>query len=174
MSDRFAAQITIGGTIPRSLVEGLCNEISASGGSTDWGETNCEPSDERSLLNLRGENGTITLYDSEARYGEFPELEAFLIDHGIPFDRLSEAKWEYDGEVVKFRPVHELYHLLATQDGETSITSEEIEEIAKRLDYVDGLSKRELLDLVVQVRDDLRSVMGMDVPPVPPLVIVEG
>jgi len=39
---------------------------------------------------------------------------------------------------VKFRPGHELYHLLATQDGETSITSEEIEEIAKRLDDVEA------------------------------------
>jgi|MudIll2142460700_1097286.scaffolds.fasta_scaffold67830_4 hypothetical protein len=174
MSDRFAAQITIGGDVPRSLVEGLCNEISASGGSRDWGETSCEPSSAEELLASRGEDGTITLYDSEARYGEFPELESFLTAHGIPFDRTSEAKWEYDGEIVKFRPGHELYHLLATQDGETSITSEEIEEIAKRLDDVEGLSKRALLDLVVQVRDDLRSVMAMDVPPVPPLVIVEG
>ena len=119
MSDRFSADITIGGAVPRSLVAALCEAISDSGAGLDW-EGGCDPGCAEDLLHLaeaEGARGTIRLHDCQASYGEFPELEAFLIANGIAFDRASEAKYEYDGEVLKFRPGHEPYHLLATQDG---------------------------------------------------------
>ena len=173
MSDRFAAQITVGGTIKRSLVEELCGVISQSGAGPDW-EGGCEPQNEADLLELVGENGTMVLHDCQACYGQFDDLEQFLEEHEIPFDRHSEAKYEYDGELVKYRPGHGCDVFEATQDGRVCVKVAEVEDIVRRLDSVETLGKRELLRLVEEVRDDLRGVMAMDVPPVPPFVIVEG
>lgn len=173
MSERFAGDITIGGAVPRSLVPEFCRVIADSGAGPDY-EGGCEPSTEEELLQLVGEDGTLVLHDCQARYGEFPELEGFLVSHGIPFDRSSEAKYEYDGEIVKFRPGHGTYHMSATQEGEATISASEIEGIVKRLDEIEGMRKDQLLAVAESVRDDLRSLMAMDVPPVPRFETVEG
>ena len=49
-------------------------------------------------------DGLYSLGDSEAPYGEFPDLEKLLVRKGVPFDRHSEAKFEYSAEIRKFRP----------------------------------------------------------------------
>ena len=44
------------------------------------------------------------LTDDQARWGRFEELEEFLEEHRIPYRRRSEAKYEYDAELVEYRP----------------------------------------------------------------------
>ncbi len=172
MSDRMPAQITIGGTIKRSLVEELCGQITESGAGPEW-DGGVKVRDEAELRRLIGKDGTITLYDCEARYGEFETLEAFLREHEIPFDRHCDAKYEYDGMLVKYRPATGLHEYLATQDGEQTINGVEIDEVASQLDGIEQMPHEQLLAVAAQVRDELRSLVGTDVPDVPPLVIVE-
>ena len=43
-----------------------------------------------------------------------------------------------------------------------------------RLDGIERMRKDELLAAAEAVRDDLRSLLGIDVPPVPAFTIVEG
>ncbi len=50
------------------------------------------------------ENGIFTVEDSQARYGQFEDLENLLREKGIPFDRQSGQKYEYYPELVIFRP----------------------------------------------------------------------
>ena len=102
MSDRFPGQITIGGDIKRSLVDGLCKAICGEYGSLEWGDAPFEPKDEKELLEGL-EDGYLTLKAEEARYGEFDELECFCNDNGIAYDRHSDGYCEYDPENVYFR-----------------------------------------------------------------------
>lgn len=49
-------------------------------------------------------DGVICYSDYRALYGQFEELEALLVAHGIPFDRRSDGYAEYDPMVRYFRP----------------------------------------------------------------------
>jgi hypothetical protein len=44
------------------------------------------------------------IWDHQARGGAFPELEAYLIEESIAFDRFSEPALGYDGRLAQFRP----------------------------------------------------------------------
>jgi hypothetical protein len=46
----------------------------------------------------------LLLADHEATWGSFDLLEAFLVNHGIAFDRQSEGKFGFDAELVQYRP----------------------------------------------------------------------
>jgi len=50
------------------------------------------------------EDGLFTLIDHQARYGEFPDIEELLQSKGIPFDRSSAGKYDYDPEHRIYRP----------------------------------------------------------------------
>lgn len=102
MSDRFPAEITIGGDIKRSLIEGLIGAICGDGASLGWGEAPFEPKDEKELL--EGFTSFLILKDEEARYGQFDEIEGFCRENGIAYDRHSDGYCEYDPENVSFRP----------------------------------------------------------------------
>jgi hypothetical protein len=50
------------------------------------------------------DKGIFHLHDSEARYGEFYDLEELLIQKGIPLDRASYMDWNRPPELRVFRP----------------------------------------------------------------------
>lgn len=102
MSDRFAGTIRIGGAIPPHAAPGLLEAIRAQGASLHWGGADFEPRHAKDLVKAAA-RGVLVLVDDQATYGEFDRLEAFCAGAGIDFDRHSEAKYEYDAEVVKFR-----------------------------------------------------------------------
>lgn len=45
-----------------------------------------------------------TLCCSQARYGSFQKLEDYLIEHKIPFERMSDPAYEYLGEIRTYDP----------------------------------------------------------------------
>lgn len=107
MSDRIAAEIFIGGAISRKQVAQLCSAITAQGVSLDWGDAEFRPESAGELLAERREyHGAqiLALCDDQARSGCFESLEEFLIAERIPFDRYHEAKYEFDAELVWYRP----------------------------------------------------------------------
>src|SRR5829696_6668807 len=84
MSDYIAAYIRIGGTIPRRLVAELCRAITYEQLALDWGEAHFAPATAQELLEVRTNvygADVLQLYDDDARWGEFADLEKFLIDH---------------------------------------------------------------------------------------------
>ena len=106
MSDRMAAEIEIGGPVRRRHVPGLIKAINAEGVFIGWEEAIFDAGNAQDLVDIAAgfEKGTLVLADPEACYGYFDGLEAFLVKHGIGFNRHSEAKYEHEGEYVQFRP----------------------------------------------------------------------
>ena len=133
MADRFPGEIHIGGTLRVAdhdpddidLFLGQCSEQ-----PTDWGE----PSQRDALTVdtidqvIDEDTGWITFRDDQARYGEFEELEVLCRKLGLSYDRISEAKYEYDGEVVNWRPGMEQPLVeKADQSGNALIDRERVE-----------------------------------------------
>jgi len=130
MADRFAGQINIGGKIPAELKDNLAELIFAevtylgTGCSEEIGavEAVYKQFDSAASMNL-----PVRFSDDQARYGEFPDLEAFLRKHNIHFDRQSDARYEYDGETVIFRGDKE-WTFNSTQNGELLVSYDKIRE----------------------------------------------
>jgi len=107
MSEHIATEIWIGGRIPQSLVLRLCEAIRREGVSLEWGDAFFQPCTAGDLLAVRKaddrEVPLLWLCDDQARWGQFEAMEEFLRSEGIAFNRRSDAKSEYDGELVMFR-----------------------------------------------------------------------
>lgn len=118
MSDRFPADIRIGGQLSRTarlypddpdddttILQGLLGALSADGASHEYGgpdiSQNCPVVE---LLEKYMEGCSLTLRNDQAGNGEFEETEQFCVDHGIPYDRNSSHYQEYDGETAYWRP----------------------------------------------------------------------
>lgn len=133
MSERMSAWIAIGGSVPRALVPELCGAISQQQLSRDWGDDIFEPEDEDDLTDALNHKGYLFLCDDEARWGQFDELEKFLRQHGIAYDRHSSAKYEYDAQLDQFRPGLGILNDLASEDGRPLVDREEVEKIRDAL-----------------------------------------
>ncbi len=126
MSDRYAAQITIGGEIQQKDLTGLFKAIADEGISTEWDGGPFQPQHEKEILCVLNEDGHLRLCDTQASDGRFPDLEQWLIAHRIPFTRASEAKYENDAVVVEYRPtLKRLISRAANNQGDTLISYEE-------------------------------------------------
>lgn len=111
MADRFSADIKIGGKISRAIYPELIQKIKDSGAGLNWGE--CEVGDDFEIKD--GE--IIHLYDSEARYGEFEELEDFLKENKIQFKRFSSGYFEYLPALYVFDPDNNVDAYITCNDG---------------------------------------------------------
>lgn len=119
MSDRFAAQIWIGGKVSNTerlypddegdkttILAGLIAALNEDGASHDFGDTTIDPNctDWDQLAKYLDENFLLNLKCDQICNGEFAETEQFCIDNDISFDRWSDHYCEYDAENVYFRP----------------------------------------------------------------------
>ena len=177
MADRFPGEITIGGKVPSALLEEFLGEVASSGASVgDYGDA---PFDGRTAEELRGaldEDGHLRLADPEACYGQFDDLEAFCVRHGIPFDRHSDARYEFDAVNVTFRPGMERPVVVASNNAGDSLAEVDgIRSVARELAWLvtAGLTKDELLAAVAKASKDLEALLPPEVEPLPPLEIVE-
>src|SRR5207244_3871454 len=117
--DYFPGQIQIGGSVSRALAEGLAKAITDARVSLEWGGTDFSPEAADGLLvGVDADTKLLQLYDDQAKYGWFEELEAWLAEHNICFDRQSDARYEFDGQAVSFRPGLGTITSTATQDGD--------------------------------------------------------
>src|SRR5437870_3855500 len=98
MSDRFPALLEIGGLISRSLLLDLLTRIQAAGLRWNWCEAEVAANTPEELLEelRQHDSEVLSVGDDEALGGMFPDLEDFLVQHRIAFDRRSDAKYEYD------------------------------------------------------------------------------
>jgi len=103
MSDRIAAHITIGGKLSRSKLPKLLKAIAEADVATNWGDAFFQPQNEEELLSVLM-NGRLWLCDDESSDGHFPELEEPCRKLGLSYTRLCESRYEYDAEMVDWRP----------------------------------------------------------------------
>ena len=139
MADYMAAHIEIGGKLARTKLSellSLIEELSAE----DYGSSS--PNQEY-LQTCADENKPLALYDDQARYGEFPELEQFCIANNLTFNRHSSPKYEYEGQIKVFSPDSGEQVIGATDDGEPYLKWSELK------DYHDeGLTLQKVIEKV--------------------------
>lgn len=107
MADRRSAEIAIGGSIPSHLVPELISLLQAEGICLTGDEERFTPCKAEDLLEsacANGNPGPLRLLDHEVAEGRFADLEAFLVEHRLAFERWSAGSREADPELVRFRP----------------------------------------------------------------------
>ena len=129
MADYFPGKIEIGGVVPRHCVEELIAEIVETKASLD---EYCQAEvTEEALKNAIEKKKILTLCQDQARYGEFEELEGFLLDNGIHFNRHSDAYYEFDAEMIFFRG-DDVSWFPSTQPGELLLLHCDVEEVLQK------------------------------------------
>jgi len=182
MSDRMAAEIWIGGKIPMSLVPALCAAISDEGVSLEWGDAPFRPStadDFRQALREDDQAARLLwLCDEEAGGGVFEELEAFLREHEIAYTRQSTGHYEFDPEMVHFRPGRPLDSLATNAAGQPVVPASELTTVADLLaTALDPSERNSAVDswsLVRTARQLLQEQLPSALPPLEALEIEEG
>ena len=176
MADRIAAEIWIGGKLPRSLLD----EFPVSDLCLDWDGTRLQSSAEADILAARDEDGLLHFADTEAAWGEFDELEGWLREHNIPFRRQSDGKYEYSACIVESRPdlkgkQNQDRYTLTTQDGKPVVRSKEIEKIVEGMAKLVADGKRpatKRLQAWERLYRKLASTVPPELPSLPPFEIV--
>jgi len=167
MAERMAAEIKIGGPVPAPLVPELLALLSQEGVVVGWEEIPFSATTITELLHLAQDDSQpvpLHMVDYEAAWGRFAALEAFLAAHAIAFDRRTEAKYEYDAELVQFRPGMQEPCVQATnQDGEPVVTVSYLRPVCAALEQGHARQAFQLL----------RCLLGPEIAPLEPLRIVK-
>jgi hypothetical protein len=167
MADRMTIEIDIGGPVPRTLVAELVALIGDEGLCLDYDGCPFEAATEEELLALCRRNdrqGTLHLVEHEVAWGHLERLEAFLIKHGIAFDRWTDHKYEYDAELVQFRRgMKEPICRSSLQNKEPVVSVRDLDPVRQALIERQPERARRLLE----------DVLGPVIPALEPLSIVD-
>lgn len=167
MSDRVAAKIEIGGKIPAKLISGLLKAITTDAPRVDWGGPEFEPKNATALVQRVQANaeGLLKLYDEEASGGTFEAIEDYCCEYGIAFNRHSSACADDDAELCWFRAgMAEKATRLATEGAEELVLREPVAKVLEELRAA----------RYAEATTQLQELLGDDIPPLLPFVIVKG
>lgn len=175
MSERMAAEIWIGGTIPEIAVSNLCAAIAQQGVCLEWGDEFFHPDSGEDLLSAvrmdREGVEVLCLCYEYARWGEFETLEPFLQRYEIPFTRLTMGVCEYDSERIEFRPDSGRVEYVTNGSGEPVIATTKVREVelllTRALTSREPRSFKRLETALRSARRKLRLVLPPAVSPLP-------
>jgi hypothetical protein len=168
------AEIWVGGQLPRSLL----SEFPIDDLRIDWDEHPVDRTSEEMLLASR-EDDYLHFCDTEAAWGEFAELEGWLREHNIPFQRQASGRYEYDACFVEFRP--DLpgkpdRYTLTTAEGAPVICREEIEKALQSMARLVADEKRpaeKRLQAWERIYRKLSNSIPPKLPPLPKFEIID-
>jgi hypothetical protein len=168
MADRMAAEIWLGGKLPRELLP----EFPISDLRLDWDGTPFDWTTEAGILAARDEEGLLHFADCEVAWGEFQELEDFLREQALPFRRHSSGKYGYLPELVEFRPdLDQELSTLATDQREPLIATSALAPVLAKMAALRALSDAQV-EVWQQLFDELSKLLPPTLPPLPPFEIV--
>ncbi len=183
MSEYMAAEIHIGGKIRRSVAAALGEVIAASGAGLDWGESGFDPAGPDELIaSCSADEGgplLLRLRDDQVRWGEFDALEEFLQEHGVPYCRFSEGKYEYDAEAQAFHPDCGLCCWLTDHQREPLVRVFELTPLVDRLTKLpetiraDGGEPAAVLAELEEICNGLRDALPPAVPALETFEVIE-
>ena len=179
MADYVAAHITIGGLVSERLVSKLCDVVCRQGVSLDWGESDFCPKtadDLREACRLVAGAKVLRLYGDEVAYGNFDLLQEFLVNHGLPFDRWHESKYEIPCELMIYRPGMDLRFFLTNLQGEIVVRAEPLSGLPDLLQQAQNLLRSRGKQPTLQTLRRCQHLVAEHLPPaispVPALQIV--
>jgi len=163
MSSRYAAWIKIGGTVERAKAEPLLKAVRDAWAKRDWNADPFQPGTIDELLDAR-EEGWLWLYDEEAKYGEFGDIERACRELGLSFSRHTEAWCGDDAILLDWRPGMEepLVRTGSNDNSDTALVPEE--PVVKALAALEAGEASE----AIRILKDLCS----HVPDLPPFEVV--
>ncbi|RPI61964.1 MAG: hypothetical protein EHM48_04855, partial [Planctomycetaceae bacterium] len=129
MADRFPGDITIGGSIPRRLLDQLAEMLASENVSIDWQYALDKAAVLVAIEDAAAGDQTVRFTNDEATGGQFEELEQWLTRHGIDFDRHSDARYEYDGQNVYGRGRKNPVFMESNQSGYDMVSADEIRKV---------------------------------------------
>ena len=174
----MAAEIWIGGKLPRSLLE----EFPISDLCVDWDNTRLVSSAEADILAARDSDGLLHFAEVEAAWGEFQDLEEWLREHIIPFRRRSEGKYEYSPCIVEFRPDlkgkrNRDVYAITSPEGAPLVSVSKVEAITTCMAKLAGDRRRSAtrrLQAWEKLLRKLTIILPPKLPPLPPFEITDG
>ena len=129
MADRVSASITLGGDAPASTYTELAEVIASEGLSTEWDGEPFTP-------DQRTEGEPLRLFAHEVAWGRFEELEAWCVEHRLPFARWTGAYGgQWGAERVVFTGMGEPISYASDEDDRVMIDRD----TAKRLGSIDAI-----------------------------------
>jgi hypothetical protein len=175
-SERMAAVIWIGGTVTKRLVASLCRAICKSSLRLEWADAQFKPQDANQLLEALDDYGgvpALRLNDDQATWGEFATLEKFLRRHRLSFTRRSDGKYDYDAELVEFRPGCDLVCTRTDASGEPTLGTERVVEALELLKKSRASLKqgKQPTRWLARAQRVLEGALPPDLPPLEPFEI---
>lgn len=105
MGDYFPGKILIGGDLTPEMAEQLAEEIEGSGAGLSYDNPGIDRDGAIAAIEEAASRGEpIELASSQASYGRFEELEAFCVEHRLPFLAHSDSFHENDARIHAFDP----------------------------------------------------------------------
>ncbi len=179
MSEPIPTEISIGGKIRKDQVPGLCQAIAEEGMSLEWGDAGFIPETTEELLAAcQDRDGVRVLWlcNDQANYGCFDVLEEFLARERISFRHKSDAKYEYDAEIIEYRPQIGQVSYASNNSGEPLIQLSTMTLIATAVDQAEntaeGQTALELLRRLRNIQQLVHESLPALVPPLEPFEIV--
>jgi hypothetical protein len=109
-------------------------------------------------------------------WGEFGDLEPWLQEHGIPYTRRSDGKYEHDPVVTEFRPESGLHECTANKGLRAVVELQPLRKVVRRLQAAMAASAKKkpkkARKQVERALELLTRHMPPELPPLPPLEIV--
>jgi len=179
MAECFTTEIHIGGAIRPRCVASLCQAIHEAHVERDWGCGNFSPQQTSDLLaNCQVIHGVLVLRlcDDCACWGEFRELEEYLVRHRIPFNRFTEGKWEYGPQLVIYRPGCKLRIVETNTAREPIVPVTGLDRVLARLDSIRTnivlRNEQAALQAIRSTQRLLKRILPDPIPPLPRLEVI--
>jgi hypothetical protein len=175
MGEYYPGEITIGGKVSAAVLTEFLSEVASAGASVgDYDGPTFGAKTVEELLKVLNEDGHLVLADSQASFGQFDELEAFCIKNDIPFDRHSDAHYEFDAVNVYFRPgMKHPAQVYSNNRRDDLMDADEVRTVAKTLARLveAKASKAKVLAAVGKAARKLDKILPLEVEPLPPLAV---
>jgi hypothetical protein len=179
MSEPIPTEISIGGKIREDQVPGLCQAIAEEGVSLEWGDACFTPETTEELLAACQEHDGVRvlwLCNDQANYGFFDVLEEFLARDKISFRHKSDAKYEYDAQIIEYRPQFGRVSYASNNIGEPLVQLSTMTSIAEAVDTAtntaEGQTTFELLRRLRNIQQLVHESLPALVPPLEPFEII--
>ncbi len=139
MADYFACKIEIGGKLTTVQVEKIVEICKQHGRGFGWGDA--APTVDEIVETIEaGEE--LVICDDQARYGEMPDLEGYLVEEGIPFIEQQDGRYEFDAKTIWFNG-KETVSFPSNQSGNQLVETQVVREALALIDdgkLEDGLN----------------------------------
>ena len=115
----------------------------------------------------------LWLTDDQARWGQFEELDCFLRDNKIPYDRHSTGKYDYDADTASFRPDIGLYTWPTNMEGQPVVAGSTLQKIEKKMAALvkslqcGRVPPEKIAPRVENLLKRLRKTLPPELPPLP-------